>query len=599
MATLVLAVIGTISFAMGKDDWNRTILEPSADAQYYYTYLPSMVLDRDLDFSNQYKITKNWYRLGTAPTGRPSNVFGIGPAIFQLPVFTIGHGLALLAGSRTDGFSRWETSLVLWTGIPFTLGALLLAARLARRRVGEGAAAYVGPLIAVLAGPAIYYAIRHPGYSHPYAMFFVALLVERWDASYDRGGPRGLRTWLCLGAAFGAAALARPQLALWGILLLHAAIDDLRYRGSTSLRRVFVSWIAAAVVAVVVFLPQLIAWKSIYGEWYVVPQGAGFMRWDSPAWLETLFSSRNGLFPWAPLLFPMIFGLLLVDYRARLLPLLALGLIGQAFVNGAAWDWWGGGSFGGRRFDSAYIVFALGAAALTHRLFGQVRRAVSNGAGPRARIAGAIAAGVLICSALTTVAQVRLARRTSVVSARIAGGEPASAVWRARVGGVSGALAARLSSVVTAPIRATFAIRHDVGLGAYDLLVGVHYLGETYPGLNSYPDKLRDTIKFGTGEEPRTRGLQLVRTGVARMQATRARLFVGLNRRGGVRIRMRADGQGTVRLLWEGKEIGKRTIDGISIIEGEVQRIARGVQWLEIEAPEGTTLYEPELLAQP
>lgn len=83
------------------------------------------------------------------------------------------------------------------------------------------------------------------------------------------------------------------------------------------------------------------------------------------------------------------------------------------------------------------------------------------------------------------------------------------------------------------------------------------------------------------------------------MQATRARLFVGLNRRGGVRIRMRADGQGTVRLLWEGKEIGKRTIDGISIIEGEVQRIARGVQWLEIEAPEGTTLYEPELLAQP
>ena len=26
------------------------------------------------------------------------------------------------------------------------------------------------------------------------------------------------------------------------------------------------------------------------------------MRWDSPAWSEVLFSSRNGLLPWAPLM---------------------------------------------------------------------------------------------------------------------------------------------------------------------------------------------------------------------------------------------------------------------------------------------------------
>src|SRR5262249_60493920 len=50
--------------------------------------------------------------------------------------------LARLAGARGDGFSRWETALVLWTSIPMSLGALLLAARLARRRVGSVFAGY-------------------------------------------------------------------------------------------------------------------------------------------------------------------------------------------------------------------------------------------------------------------------------------------------------------------------------------------------------------------------------------------------------------------------------------------------------------------------
>src|ERR1051325_2634256 len=147
IATAVLAVAATIAFAAGKDDWGRGLREPTADAAYYYAYLPSLVLDGDLDFANQYRVTQNWYRLGPTPIGRPGNVFGIGPAVFALPAFVVGHGLARLTGARADGFSRWETALVLWTSIAFSLGAVWLAARLAGRWVGGGAA-WMGALLA-------------------------------------------------------------------------------------------------------------------------------------------------------------------------------------------------------------------------------------------------------------------------------------------------------------------------------------------------------------------------------------------------------------------------------------------------------------------
>ncbi|MBA2539489.1 MAG: hypothetical protein H0V17_07640, partial [Deltaproteobacteria bacterium] len=181
--TAVIGVALTIALALGKDNWKRPITEPNADASYYYVYLPSLVLDGDLDFTNQYAVTKNYYRWGKTPIGRPANPFGIGPAIFQLPVFVVGHAIAKLTGDRDDGFSRWETTLVMWTSIPCMLGAILLAYRLARRRVG-GSPAYLGAVVAAIAGPILYYTIRQPGYAHPYATLFATWLIERWDASY-------------------------------------------------------------------------------------------------------------------------------------------------------------------------------------------------------------------------------------------------------------------------------------------------------------------------------------------------------------------------------------------------------------------------------
>jgi hypothetical protein len=522
-----LLAIGTVVWALGREGHGLPTADLHADAPYYFVYWPTL-LHGDLDFSDEYRETQNWYHFGQTPIGRPANVFGIGPVVLDAPLLAVGHGAALVTGSRGDGFSAWEVRLFTWSSLAWSLGAIVVAARLVRRRLGGGLVAIAGPLACALAGPVVYYAVRQPGYAHPMATFLVALLVERWDASYET--PRTWKTWLVLGALLGAATLARPQLALWGVLLAAAAIDDLRARRQW---RVVLPWLAAAGAALVMISPQLIAWKLLYGAWWIVPQGPGFMRWDAPCWSETLFSSRNGLFPWSPAYVVYAIALLALARKLpRVVGLLLAGVALQAIANGAAWDWWAGGSFGGRRFDSTYVAFALGAGGLVAWLVRVVPPAVRREASLRARVHGfaAVLVGLLVVD--LTLANLILAGKTSATSARITGGEPAADVFSRQAGG---ATAAWMSALSNLPARALFAWRHDTPLAAYDRVVGVHVLGETYPGLNSFGDQRTATLPAPA------------------LDGGRAHVLVGLNRRGGLDVTVPVEGP--AKITWNGSDV--------------------------------------------
>jgi hypothetical protein len=596
IACAVVLLFGLRELVNGDDGWKRPVYTPDADASYYYVYLPSLFLDGDLDFGNQYSVTKNFYRFRPTPLRRPGNVFGIGPAIYQAPAFLVGHAIAIANDERGDGFSTWETGLAMSTSLVFSLGAVLLVMRLVRRRVGDGPASVIGPLLAMFAGTLWYYSIRQPGYAHPYAAFATAWLIERWDASYDREAARSWKTWLHLGVAMGAAMLARPQLALWGIVLVAALIDDVRKRGELPWKSLVVRWAIGGAAVLVVFSPQLFAWKFLYGSWYTVPQGDGFMRWDDPAWTEVLFSSRNGLFAWAPLYLPMLVGLAFTTARRRLASLLLLGFILQAIVNGAVWDWWGGGSFGGRRFDSTFVLFALGASALLHAGFELVRSAIHGSWLVRAGAAVSVLG--MVIAAHVTYGQYILARETSVNSARVFGGESAADIYVRNVYDAPGRMSATLSTWVTWPARTLFAWRHDTDERAYDRLVGVHHLGEVFTGLNAFEERTKGTLDLDQLTEPRFRGLKRIGPGTAEMVQFRARMFIGWNRRGDLRVRIPIEASGFLRIGWDGEVKVDRVLVGTDVVELVVHDVSRGVHWLELEAAPGTRLQEPMLLAE-
>lgn len=560
------------------------------------------MLDHDVDFRNEYRVSGNWYRFGPTPRGTPGNVFGVGPAILSLPAFAIGRVAAIAADERRDGWSDSEQVAVMWMSVLLSVAALAFAARVIRRRFADGPLGLLAATAVAAGGPVLYYAVRQPGYAHPYATFFAAWLIDAWDASYDR--PRTARTWAYLGAVFGLACLARPQLATWGVLLAHAALDDVRRDRRSA--RVVGRWLLGAAVALACVAPQLLTWRALYGELYVVPQGSGFLRWDDPAWSEVLFSSRNGLVPWAPIYALAGLGLIAaLPTRARLAGLLLLGVALQAVVNGAAWDWWGGGSFGGRRFDSCFAAFAIGLGALATPM------ARALGARPQVPWPGWLRATIALASApaialaaILAVANIGLARRYDSMSARIHGGDSADHVMRVQlrdgVYGWAGRIAARTSRLVTEPARQAYAARTGLPPTTYDRVVGVHLLGETYPGLNSVAPARDDRREVAALPAPFRYGLRPIpnRPGALRTVGIPATLLVPVNVRGPLEVVLFArhpDG-GTLTLSWNGRVVARTAVSGVDTrVAFTTDDVRRGVNQLAIVATPGVELAVLEL----
>lgn len=553
-----MLVLCTLALAFGRDEDGEPLALPHGDAMYYYVYLPSLWLDGDVDLANQYAVSGDPWQHRTTPVGRAGNVFGVGPAVFSSPLFLLGHGIARVSGGRDDGFSMLAIALTAWASTFASIAAIWFAFRLLARRLGDERRALVAALLAFAAGPVLYFAIRQPVMSHAFATLFAAWLIDAWDASYER--ERTLRTWLVLGALFGAMVLARPQLVTWGICVAAAAIDDVR-RGDLA-RRVG-RMAAGGVVAVVCVLPQLLVWRANYGAWFVVPQGDGFMRWDDPAWSETLFSSRNGLLPWSPLYAIALVGLFAALRKLpRLAGILLAGIAAQTLVNGAVWDWWAGGSLGARRFDSAYIAFALGLGVVL--VAAGKRRATLW-------IAGVVCGWLALASVILTL-------MTTPHSMRQKGGEPAGDVIERELGAF-GAPVAWLSSLTNLPARAVFALRHDTSLDVYDRVVGVHWLAETYPPLSTKTPRTnarRQVADIPAAFRDGLRGDVMV--------GERARVFIGLNLRAPVHVRVQA--QGPVVLSWNGTAMSSPEFDALP---------ERGTNELGIRAAPGTRVEWIEL----
>jgi hypothetical protein len=343
----------------------------AGDAIQYYAYLRSMVIDHDLDFTNDYGLLYGpdgdegnvWLKSRT-PAGRPTNLMSVGPALLWSPFFAIAYvavaSTHLIGGhAPLDGMTPVFPLSVGIAGIAYATFGAYLCYRAARLLYPDEPGLWAA-LIAWLATPALYYSVVSPSYSHATSLFACALFGYAWLRSRD---DFGLRRYVWLGALAGLAALVRWQDIIVMILPsvdLSAAVLRRRLPVIGALGRGAAMFIAAAAA----LLPQLIAWRSIYGSFVLMPQGQGFMQWTSPALFSVLFSTNHGLFTWTPAVLLAVAGLVLLARRDGVLgSAVCLLLLIAVYVNASVTDWWAGEAFGARRFVSCTVLFALGLAA--------------------------------------------------------------------------------------------------------------------------------------------------------------------------------------------------------------------------------------------
>jgi hypothetical protein len=344
-----------------------------ADAGSYYVYLRSIFFDRDLDFRN------DWQGLGQEPppptaTGLPRNTHAVGPALLWSPFFVAAHAYLRVdhaLGRREytlDGFSPpYRRAPVLGTVAAVLLGAALLFALVAGS-FGR-AIALLAVAGAVATSTVLYYTFVLPAMAHGAAFAVTAALL--WACDRARQEPSAPR-WLAVGALLGLAVLMRWQAAVFILLVAPLALLEWRRRAA---RPVWI--VGAAGLALLVVLPQILAWRVLFGTAGAVPQGPGYMIWSAPHLLDVLVSANHGLFTWTPAALLGLLGLVLGLRRAPLLNGAGLAIFAAtAWINGsvADWDWEGGDAYGARRFDVVVPFFALGLASVLRSAAQLVRR---------------------------------------------------------------------------------------------------------------------------------------------------------------------------------------------------------------------------------
>ena len=516
----------------------------SGDGVSYYVYVRSLAKDADLDFTNEYThyglLAREDLAVPTR-TGMRRSIFAVGPALVWIPFFAAGEAIARAAsllGVAVDlsGYGPYHVNAVALGSLLLGFAAVLLIHDVAARHF-PAAVALIAAAAAWLATFLYWYMVQQPTMSHAPSVFGAALVVWLWDR--DRPGSlRNPAGFLLLGVVLGLAMCLRWQNAVLGLL---PAFDLVTSRGQ-GLRRAGIGAAALAAGVLAGAFPQMAAWHVLYGEWVLLdpPHGADFLRLGRPFVLETLFSSRHGLLSWTPVLWLGYLGLwpLVRARRALALPLL-LPVAAMTYVNMCSGDWWAGGSFSNRRFDSLLPVLALGIAASVEWMAGAI-----------ARRPALVPAALAVGAGALNVAMLEGVRGSGTPAAPIAFAESVE----------TGAqrMADAVGSPPTWPASWAFAWRHRLPPGKYDLLVG-RYLFYRQNNLQGRIDlgAPGDETMLGEGW-----GARAIREGVAaRMLNGRGRILAPLDVAEDIDIEVRAHAYRplAVRVEVNGREAGAFT----------------------------------------
>jgi hypothetical protein len=324
-----------------------------SDAVEYFSYLPSLLFDHDLDFEDEYTAFyqedpegragfKETFLDRSTSTGLKLNFGPIGTALLWSPFYLAAH---IVAGSA-DGMSQPYRTAVSFASALYASIGLFLCYRLARRYAAPFAS-FVAVVALWWATPVAYYMYVAPGMSHAASLFAVAVFFSLgpWAVS------GGVSRWAIWGASAGLMALVREQDFFFAAAALVAVL---------SLKDPLKRLIIFGAAAVVVFLPQFVVYQVLNGRPRPSPHIENKMSWTSPHSFEVLFSSEHGLFFWSPILLLFFaFGLWMVKRERAAGVALLLAFLAQVYISGAVDSWTQAGAFGARRFVGAAAIFAV------------------------------------------------------------------------------------------------------------------------------------------------------------------------------------------------------------------------------------------------
>ena len=352
-----------------------------ADGVGYYAYLPTILIHGDpsghalarASFAGDIPEGSGLNR--NPETGRYANKYNMGVAVLMSPFFLAAHALTWVMQPPPNGFDWWQFNYPLdgyslfyqhaagLAGLCYFLAGLALLRRLLRAYFSPGVV--LATLSLLLAGTNLFhYGTAETVFATPYSFLLFTAFLLATRGWHER--PGDLRQSLLIGALAGLIALVRINnllfvlvFALYGLRHVREVADRIRL-----LLRHAGPLAAAAALAALIFLPQLLWWRYTTGHWLNYSYREEGFHWLHPHLFDVLYSVQHGLFFYCPVLLVALPGLWAMRRSAPLFQAGALAYLPlQWYIISSWWQWPLGGSLGHRAFVEAYGLVALAIAS--------------------------------------------------------------------------------------------------------------------------------------------------------------------------------------------------------------------------------------------
>lgn len=313
------------------------------DGRFYYSYLPTYLLDQTLNFTKAYKYLDITYFSSIIG---PANIYPIGTAIIWTIPFVVANTILIFFDGATGYGQIYEIFIGIWNITLVFIGLIFLRRSLLRFFSED--ISNITCIALFTTTNLLFYGAIDVINSHSASFFLASVFL------YLFTDKKGVANSVKIGVVIGFLGLVRSQDYLF---LLLPALEVLKNR--KYILNFFIIVLASAIFSI----PQFFLWNVYFGDFltnpYLKVQTFDFLN---PHILGVFFNKDSGVI-WTPIIFVSLVGLVNYFRKNSYMASYSLILIFAEIYTIASWYyWWQGASYSARMLVSSLPFLAIGLA---------------------------------------------------------------------------------------------------------------------------------------------------------------------------------------------------------------------------------------------
>lgn len=360
--SIAIVVLACTLIDLHFKNWEKQERVIEHDIHSYYSYLPLLFIYDDIKLEkSDYRMGENYYLFwyDYTPDGKKVTRMTSGLSILYAPFFFVAHGFTLLSDYPADGFSEPYKVFLLLSAIFYLIIGLDHLKKTLQYYTFSDFHIAITLLLIGLGTNLFAYASQSAPMSHVYNFCLISVFIYYTIQWYN---DRSAKNTIIIGLLFGLITLIRPSNAVIMVFFILYGISgwaDFKQRMLLFKRDTFLLN-AMFFFAFLVWIPQLIYWKTVTGNYFFDSYQENHFYFNNPKIIDGLFSFRKGWLVYTPIMAFSLIGIFFLRNNLKKLKLsVIVFLLLNIYIIFSWWCWWYGGTFGQRSLIDCYALLAI------------------------------------------------------------------------------------------------------------------------------------------------------------------------------------------------------------------------------------------------